>query len=419
VPDSGEATSPGPDAAFPLDAGKSDAGSPPSDAGPSFDGGSTTDSGERDAGVLPDAGVADTGTMSDAGLVADAGGVEDAGFDGLDSGSILDAGLEWGTPINAPPDTWTWVDFPNTFCNDGSPLGIGINPSTTSSNLLIYLNGGGACWDAVTCLVFKSATLGPYTPQQFASDVASIGNTTNRTDPLNPFQDWNYVFIPYCTGDVHAGDNVATYTLGTTSTPFHHVGHANFMAFLARLGPTFPAPGKLVVVGDSAGGAGATVNYAFAKEYWPNAEAYLINDSLPFYPPSETPAATMSSELTNWGVQPVLQSACGSACAADFSVVYPGLRKRFASDRMAYMGYEQDETMSAYYETLPILFQLYLNQLANQELHPSMVNTYFMNGTNHTMLWSWSTISTSQGVNLRDWVTQMVTDDPQWTSAGP
>jgi hypothetical protein len=373
------------------------------------DAGGWHDAGQADAGPPRDAGASDSGTHpSDAGSSGDAG--SDAGFDG---------GLVLGPPIVAPPNTWTWVPFPNSSCNDGTPVGIGINPSTTSSNLLVYLNGGGACWDAFTCLVVKSATLGPYTSTQFNKDLAAIGATIDRTDSLNPFKDWNFVFVPYCTGDVHAGDNVATYLSGTQSVPFHHQGHANFMAYLARVAPTFPAPNKVVIVGDSAGGAGATVSYASARAYWPNAAMYLINDSLPFYPPSETPKATMSSELANWGIQPLLDEVCQGTCTNDFSQVYAALHQRFPTDRMAYLGYEQDQTMSAYYETLPQVFQLYLNQLSANALHPSSFQTYLLNGTNHTILWSWVSDETDAGVNLRSWVGQMVTDDPKWISAGP
>jgi hypothetical protein len=261
--------------------------------------------------------------------------------------------------------------------------------------------------------------LGPYTSTTFNSDLASLGATFDRTDPLNPFADWNFAFIPYCTADVHAGDNIATYTSGSSSTTFFHKGHANALAFLARLEPTFPKPDKVVIVGDSAGGAGSTINYMSARQYWPNAEMYLINDSLPFYPPSEYPAATLSSELTNWGITPLLEQICGTACTSNFSLVNAGLRAQFPSDRMAYMGFNEDETMSAYYETLPQLFDVYLNQLMSQQYHPTSTQTYILNGTKHTTLWNWAAAETTTSVNLRTWVTDMVTDSPTWTSAGP
>ncbi|HEY3853707.1 MAG TPA: hypothetical protein VGO67_04860 [Verrucomicrobiae bacterium] len=52
---------------------------------------------------------------------------------------------------------WTWVPFTNAFCLDGSTTGIGINPSTASSKVLIFLDGGGACWDQLTCYTLQSA----------------------------------------------------------------------------------------------------------------------------------------------------------------------------------------------------------------------------------------------------------------------
>jgi hypothetical protein len=323
-------------------------------------------------------------------------------------------------PITAPPGVWTWVPFPDSTCNDGSPLGIGINPSSTSSsNVVVYLNGGGACWDGFTCLVAMSATLGPYTEAQMQHDAPGTGGVLSR-EPRNPYRDWNYVFIPYCTGDVHAGNNVVTYSFGTTTSVFHHKGHANFLTFMERVGATFPSPDKVLIAGDSAGGAGAVVNYTTARRYWPSARMYLIDDSLLFFAANETPAQTMSSELANWGIQPLLREICGDdTCQADFSRIYTGLRRQFPSDRMAVISYEQDGTMSLYYETLQQLYQTYLNQLTDQVLHPANYQTYFLNGTNHTMLFTPATDTTSTGVNLWDWLNQMESDDPQWTSAGP
>src|SRR5690349_6763166 len=51
-----------------------------------------------------------------------------------------------GTPITAPPGQWTWVDFPDAVCDDNSPTGIGVNLAN-NKNLLVYFEGGGACWD--------------------------------------------------------------------------------------------------------------------------------------------------------------------------------------------------------------------------------------------------------------------------------
>jgi hypothetical protein len=57
------------------------------------------------------------------------------------------------TPSTQPirgviPNVWTWIPIPGAYCDDGSPTGIGVNlPPTSSNNLLIAFEGGGACWD--------------------------------------------------------------------------------------------------------------------------------------------------------------------------------------------------------------------------------------------------------------------------------
>lgn len=48
-----------------------------------------------------------------------------------------------GAPIEAEPRRWTWVPIEGAECMNGSPTGIGINPSTSTSKLLIVLEGGG------------------------------------------------------------------------------------------------------------------------------------------------------------------------------------------------------------------------------------------------------------------------------------
>src|SRR5678815_969167 len=112
------------------------------------------------------------------------------------------------TPVTRPPlgdaittttNAWTWVDFPDSSCDDGSATGIGVNQGT-SSNLIVFLNGGGACWDYLTCFRLNTASHGPFGKTEFdgmANDIAA-GTIFDRDDDANPFKDWSYVFVPYC-----------------------------------------------------------------------------------------------------------------------------------------------------------------------------------------------------------------------------
>ncbi len=59
--------------------------------------------------------------------------------------------LQGAKPVRAPAEEWTWVDVPGTLCMNRPETGFGINPSSTSEDVLIVLEGGGACFDPVTC----------------------------------------------------------------------------------------------------------------------------------------------------------------------------------------------------------------------------------------------------------------------------
>jgi hypothetical protein len=76
------------------------------------------------------------------------------------------------------------------------------------------------------------------------------------------------VFLPYCTGDVHTGNNVIVYQDPDGVEPdleFHHAGHNNVIAATAWMDHQFPDIDRLFVTGCSAGGAGSLINYYFFR----------------------------------------------------------------------------------------------------------------------------------------------------------
>ena len=81
-----------------------------------------------------------------------------------------------------------------------------------------------------------SVNLDGYDETKFQKDATGLlqGSLFDRNDPDNPTKDYSYVFVPYCTGDVHAGNKIATYNGIET----HHVGWNNITAFMGRILPT-------------------------------------------------------------------------------------------------------------------------------------------------------------------------------------
>lgn len=325
-----------------------------------------------------------------------------------------------GAPIVAPADTWTFVDFPSTACDDGSPTGIGVYPSSLSTNVVVYLEGGGACWDYTTCAALDTSTHGPFGKAQFdAFTPPASGTVLGHADPANPFRTWSKVYVPYCTGDVHAGDQVNTYAaLGATKT-VHHKGHANVMAYLARLGATFPNATTVAVTGSSAGGGGAVFNYPSFRSYWPKASMMLVDDSLPLFEKDGISASERDSWFASWNLGPLSQPFCGDDCKTDLSVWMRKLAETYPNDRMALLSSLQDATIRTFFFTMPWDYETHLRSLATHVLDPTgHFRHFFVTGDTHTMLNAASSFS-SQDVALWTWLDRMVSNDPSWQSLNP
>lgn len=359
-------------------------------------------------------------STDDAGVVPDGASPADlAGGGGGGDMAVVRPAL--GKAIDAPKGTWTWVDFPESQCHDGSATGIGVNPGT-STNVVVYMNGGGACWDYQTCFVLRTAALGPYGATQFNQQTAGLpaGTIFDRGDPANPFKDWSFVFVPYCTGDLHGGDNVASYMNNGTTMQFHHKGRANLEAEVPRIAGTWPSPGKLVVTGSSAGGYGAAINYDLFRRYWPTGASYMLDDSGPPLLPDDAPALAgfVKSWYTSWNLGKAIDPLCPD-CMNDLSQLATATSRKYPNDRMALLSSEQDQTIRGYALLSANGFQTALNNMATTVLDPlANYRYFFVAGQTHTMLGAPAGFS-QQGTSLKTWITQMVNDDAGWKTLKP
>jgi hypothetical protein len=162
-----------------------------------------------------------------------------------------------------------------------------------NDKLVVFFNGGGACWDDATCLT--SLKKGPrpiYNPSinQENSPIGA-GGIFDDTNSENPFKEWSKVFIPYCTGDIHVGSKSVTYIDDGSLTGYpgapvkvKHHGFDNFLAVREWIKGQFPTQGqislnKLLVTGSSAGGYGATLNFPYLQDAFPKTNAVLLSDA--------------------------------------------------------------------------------------------------------------------------------------------
>jgi hypothetical protein len=356
-----------------------------------------------------------------------------------------------GTAIEGAGD-WRWVPFADAFCTDAvadasgrytfgtSTTGLAISwGPTTSTDVVIFLQGGGACFDFVTCggaapLLDKTALAGPFGPAEFAQDIyAKYPNSWIRRENLPAaVQNATIVFVPYCTGDVHGGDRVMTYVSpipGLPAITWHHVGHANVVAFLNRLAPTFPHPGKLVVAGSSGGGFGSLANYPTFRASWPDAKAYLVDDSGPPLIGDAIPATTRAAWYGSWNLGASLDAFCPE-CPADLSAGLTEIVRRYPQDRVALVSHLQDLVIRGFFGTITLtpspalapmpaaVFEEQLRLLGTNVMDPATTTAkyFFTAGDQHPTLTD-PTAITTPAPGLTAWIELMLSDSASWTSA--
>jgi hypothetical protein len=227
-------------------------------------------------------------TGCDTEAIAD-GGSSETGSSSGETGESGDTGETGDTdeqePAPPPPayDEWIKIELPDTYCSNGSQYKFFVNWHEGADDLVVIFEPGGACWDYESCsgaLGILGAANPNGIPDTHMETWAIHSPLVRRDSAQNPMRDWNLVFVPYCTGDVHTGSRTTNYESpdGTEQLTYRHVGHDNMLLVSEWLGWQFQDTDKMYAGGCSAGGVGSSVNYYFLREaIEPNA-GYLVND---------------------------------------------------------------------------------------------------------------------------------------------
>jgi hypothetical protein len=318
-------------------------------------------------------------------------------------------------PITAPDETWTWVDVDGTLCANGARTGLGVNLTSRSRDLVVYLEGGGACWDANTCFVLKAAANveSGYDARAWAGDGVKGASPWKRDDPANPFRDASFAVIPYCTGDLYAGARDTTYELLGQRRTLRHVGSRNIEAYLRRLSATFPDARRVWVMGSSAGGYGVQLNLHRFVGAFPEAEVSALSDCGPLVPAYD---ARLSDMQRAWDTQ--VAPGC-DGCATDFPKLAAHLATTHPDVRQGLLAYEADGVISLYFGyPADGSYAAATNRLLTTAYDPHPNARYFvLPGREHTMLGAFDTLAGPEGLPLRTWVTRWATGDAAWTNA--
>jgi hypothetical protein len=332
---------------------------------------------------------------------------------------------DFGTPAK----TWTYVPITGTQCMNGSSTGIGVNVGT-SGDLVVYLEGGGACFNTSTCL--SVAHPNGFGPQDFSSTISGYTDGIfDRTDAKNPLKDATFVFVPYCTGDIHAGSNASGF--GGRK----QVGYQNVGKDLDYIVPKSTPVSRVILTGSSAGGFGALFNFDRTQTAFGTKPVVLIDDSGP--PLSDTYLTPCLQSLTRtlWNLDAALPADCTACTGADgggLGNAATYLAAKYQNDRLALITSTRDGVIRSFlgfgYPDCttggnPIPEPDYttaITMLRDTTLAPhDNFRVWTIESGLHVWLVGRGSLSSevSHGVTLADWITQMLDGTTPWNSVAP
>ncbi len=365
-----------------------------------------------------------------AGIAGCGGGSEtaDTGVPAPDAGPAADV-FGGGPPIEAPDDTWTWVPFPDSRCMDGSTTGIGVNWNSASDKLMIYLEGGGACYNTFTCS--GVAHQDGFDEADLAAVIADYGDqgVFTRANPDNPFHDWNMVFVPYCTGDIHAG-NAPSGVGGRVQ-----VGYANMGFYLERLVPTFAQASHVVLTGSSAGGFGAAYNYDRVQTAFGGVPVELLDDSGPTLSDTYLTPCLQDLVRSSWNLDDTLPPDCPNCTTQEGGLInlVTFVADKYPQRRFGLISSLGDGTIRLFYgfgypscdaPTVPMPVQPFtdgLNELADVYLagHDNS-RVYYIDSQLHVWLLNNPLGDTVvSGTTITDWIRALIDGGSGWTNVRP
>ncbi len=325
-----------------------------------------------------------------------------------------------GEPLpEAPVGVWQWVDFPESRCRDGSSTGIGVRRGS-SDNLVVFFEGGGACFNGFTCLANDEN----FGADEFADwQFNGYSGLFNPSHPDNPVADWSFVYVPYCTGDVHAGSNADIEIVDVPGVQ-QFAGYTNVERFLDRIVPTFGGAPHVLVTGVSAGGFGAGFNYSRMARVF-TGRVTLIDDSGPGLRDEYLAPCLQQMWRDAWGLTETMPVGCRNCRPADGGSISELVRyigEHHPRQRMGFISSERDRTISTFFgfglnecEGLGAIytsshFRDGVYDFRDQVLEPTgNWGSYLIPGNDHTWIAHWEFYETEvDGVRLVDWVADLL-----------
>lgn len=282
-----------------------------------------------------------------------------------------------------------------------------------SSELMIFLRGGGSCTSASCVLAFPSGERG--IPKLGILDTARSGN---------PVASWSAVYVPYCDGGLHISDTDSD-SNGDGQIDRFQRGLRNLSAALDVTVAIFPSPSRILLAGGSAGGFGASFALPLVRKLYPGVPIELINDSGVGVNKPDDPQY-FESGLKEWNAGAFFPASCTTCIGADGHITdyHKWQLGQDPNFRLGMMSFKRDVRIALGYGwDLEKFEQTLVAELAELEsAYPGRMHSFLPNGTDHVFLIdgldSKNALDvTAGGVSAMNWVTAMLNGSSEWVSA--
>jgi hypothetical protein len=275
-----------------------------------------------------------------------------------------------------------------------------------SDDLMIFLQGGGACW-----FNFCAAT------QEADPGIPAAGILNPALD-INPLKGISTAYLPYCDGGIFASDADVD-TDGDGVTDRFHRGLKNLTAALDVTVRAFPAPRRIILAGVSGGGYGTLFALPIVRQLYPGVPIDVINDSgIGINRPNDP--QWNQQIIDYWNIGSFFPASCAecNVQGSPAGIINWQLRQD-PNVRLGMLSYAQDFTIGTFFLGIggPTFETVLRQTLSDVEAeNPGRMRSFVRAGDSHTFLEYDLSISVA-GVSVANWVDQMLFEPTQdWNS---
>lgn len=277
-----------------------------------------------------------------------------------------------------------------------------------SENLMVYLQGGGACWSGF-CIATAEA-----------DDTMPTTGILDDAAASNVVADWDVLYVPYCDGSVFSGDNDVNDEAGVR----YHRGLKNLSAAVDIAKARFPNPARILLAGSSAGGYGTIIATAVLRLSYPNTELIVLNDSGVGLSNPDDPAM-FEAMVNEWKFTQFIPDSCSDCDDRQMSRLISWGLKNDPTLRVAAFSAYEDGIIGGVFlgMTGPEFKALLLAETDRiHAQYPERFRRLFVEGSLHTVLMLNEEMNSLggyltpyDGVTVSDWTRAFVTGSSDWT----